>query len=62
MRFVHIYLAGYFILAAAAALVLWRVGVLARLSGFSILVAAAIVVGLGLLLAIVSPRPTLARE
>ena len=32
MRFVHLYLLGYFILVLGAALALWQAGILARIS------------------------------
>jgi hypothetical protein len=58
MRFIHIYLAGYFILVLGAALALWQAGVLARISSIWLLISAIIVIGLGLLLAVTSVRPT----
>lgn len=57
MRFIHLYLAGYFLLILAAVVALWRGGVLARLSPLSVLVTLAIVVGLGVLLALTAARP-----
>jgi len=58
MRFIHLYLAGYFILVLGAALALWQAGVLARISSIWLLISAIIVIGLGLLLAVTSVRPT----
>ena len=58
MRFVHIYLIGYFLLVAGAGLALWQSGVLARISTIWILISAIIVVGLGVMLAVTSVRPT----
>jgi len=58
MRFIHIYLLGYFILIVGAGLALWQAGVLARLSPLWLVIVALIVVGLGLLLAVTSVRPT----
>jgi uncharacterized membrane protein len=52
VRALHIYLAGYFVLLLGAALSLWRGGILERISGFWIMVAAVIAVGLGILLAV----------
>ncbi len=62
MRFIHLYLLAYFVLAAGAAVALWQAGVLAHISPIWILTAAVIVVGLGILLAAVSARPTVTRE
>ncbi len=58
MRFIHLYLVGYFILVLGAALALWQAGVLARISASWLLIAALIVIGLGVLLAATSVRPT----
>jgi hypothetical protein len=58
MRFIHLYLAGYFVLVLGAGLALWQAGVLARLSPMWLLITAIIVVGLGLLLAATSTRTT----
>ncbi len=53
MRFVTIYLGVYFALVVGAVIALWRGGVLAYLSPLSILVGLLVVVGLGVLLAVV---------
>jgi len=58
MRFVHIYLIGYFVLILGAGLALWQAGVLGRIPAIWILISAIIVVGLGILLAATSVRPT----
>lgn len=54
MRFVTIYLIGYFLLLGGAAVVLWQSGMLQRMSGPWLALAALVAVGLGLLLAAVS--------
>ena len=58
MRFVHIYLIGYFVLILGAGLALWQAGVLGRIPGIWILISAIIVGGLGIVLAVTSVRPT----
>ena len=58
MRFVHFYLIGYFVLVLGAGLALWQAGVLARIPAIWLLISAIIVVGLGVLLAATSVRPT----
>ncbi len=58
MRFIHVYLIGYFVLLLGAALALWKAGVLARISATWVLIGLVIVVGLGILLAVSSVRPT----
>ena len=58
MRFIHLYLIGYFLLVLGAGLALWQAGVLARMSAIWILISALIIVGLGVVLAVTSGRPT----
>ena len=58
MRFVHLYLLGYFLLVIGAGLALWQAGILARISTTWLMIAAIVVVGLGLLLAATSTRTT----
>jgi hypothetical protein len=62
LRFVNIYLIGYFILVIGAVLALWQAGVLARLSGTWIAIGLLIAVGLGIMLAVSSGKPELTRE
>ena len=58
MRFIHLYLIGYFILVVGAGLALWQAGVLARMSGIWMAISVAIIVGLGIILAVSSGRPS----
>jgi len=56
LRLIHIYLIAYFALVGGASLALWRAGVLARVPSDLLLIAAVIVVGLGVLVAATSTR------
>ena len=58
MRFVHLYLIGYFVLVIGAGLALWKAGVLGRIPTIWVLIASIIVIGLGLLLSVTAVRPT----
>jgi len=58
MRFIHLYLIGYFVLVIGAGLALWQAGLLQRMSAIWLVIAALIVVGLGVVLAVTSVRPT----
>ena len=58
MRFIHLYLIGYFILVLGAALALWQAGAFSRMPAIWILISAIVVVGLGIVLAVTSARPT----
>jgi hypothetical protein len=58
MKFIHLYLIGYFVLLIGAGLALWQAGLLRHISPMWALITALIVVGLGVVLAISSVRPT----
>jgi len=60
MRFLTLYLIGYFILLVGGAWALWQSGILAEIPGLWIAIAALIAVGLGIMLAVVSNRPAIA--
>jgi hypothetical protein len=62
MRFIHFYLAGYFLLVMGAGMALWRAGALLRISPVWLLLITVIVIGLGLLLAATSNRTRVSRD
>jgi hypothetical protein len=62
MRFIHLYLIGYFVLLVGAFLALWQAGVLTRISGVWVAIGAIIAVGLGIMLAVSAGKPTVTRE
>jgi hypothetical protein len=62
MRFIHLYLIGYFVLVVGAVLALWQAGALARVSGVWLAISGLIVVGLGIMLAVTAGKPTVTRE
>jgi len=57
MRFLKIYLIGYFILLLGAGLALWRSGVLRQIPGVWLAIGLIIAIGLGIMLAVASGRP-----
>ena len=60
MRFLKLYLVGYFVLLIGAAWALWESGILDEIPGVWIAIAAVIAVGLGIMLAVSSGRPVVA--
>jgi hypothetical protein len=58
MRFIHLYLIGYFVLVVGAGLALWQAGFFHHISAIWALISVLIVVGLGILLAVTSVRST----
>lgn len=59
MKFLQIYLAGYFVLVLGALLALWQAGVLGRISPVWTAIGLIIALGLGVILAVTSTRPTI---
>lgn len=62
MRFIHLYLVGYFVLVVGAVLALWQSGVLARVSGIWIAIGLVIAIGLGIMLAVSAGKPEATRS
>jgi hypothetical protein len=59
MKFLKIYLVGYFVLLVGAVLALWQAGVLKEIPGVWVAIGAIIAIGFGIMLAVVSsPRVT----
>jgi hypothetical protein len=59
MRFLTLYLVGYFILLVGAVLALWQAGVLKEIPGIWLAIAAIVAIGFGIMLAVAStPRVT----
>lgn len=58
MRFIHLYLIGYFILIGGALLALWHAGVLAHIGALWIAIGVIVAIGLGIMLAVTSAKPT----
>ena len=59
MRFLKLYLVGYFLLLVGAVLALWQAGVLKEIPGVWLGIAAVVAIGFGIMLAVAStPRVT----
>jgi hypothetical protein len=57
MRYLKIYLIGYFVLLFGAVLALWQSGILRQIPGVWLFIGALIAVGFGIMLAVASGRP-----
>jgi hypothetical protein len=62
MRFIHLFLIGYFVVVVGAVMALWQAGVLAHVSGMWIAIGTIIAVGLGIMLAVSSGKPEITRQ
>jgi hypothetical protein len=59
MRFLTLYLVGYFLLLVGAVMALWQAGVLNDIPGIWLAIAAIVAIGFGIMLAVAStPRVT----
>jgi len=62
MRFVNVYLVGYFLLVIGALAALWYGGVLRQISPMWILIGLIVAVGLGIMLSVSAGKPNITRE
>jgi len=62
MRFINMYLIGYFVLLVGALLALWYGGVLRHVSPVWVIIGLVIAVGLGIMLSVSSGKPEITRE
>jgi len=62
MKFIHLYLIGYFVLIVGAAMALWKAGALAHIGAMWITIGVIIALGLGIMLAVTSGKPTITKE
>lgn len=62
MRFVNIYLVGYFLLVIGALAALWYSGALQHISAAWVVIGLVIAVGLGIMLSVSAGKPEITRE
>ena len=62
MRFINMYLVGYFILLIGALAALWYGGVLSHVSPVWVVIGLVIAVGLGIMLSVSGGKPEISRE
>ena len=62
MKFINLFLIGYFVLVLGAVLALWQAGVLAHVSGMWVAIGTIIAVGIGIMLAVSSGKPEITKE
>jgi hypothetical protein len=62
MRFINMYLIGYFVLLIGAIAALWYGGVLRQVSPVWVVIGLVIAAGLGIMLSVSSGKPEITRE
>ena len=62
MRFIHLYLIGYFVLVIGAGLALFQAGVFSRVGPLWVVLGFLFTVGLGILLALTAEKPPVTQD
>jgi len=62
MRFIHLFLVGYFVVVMGVALGLWQTGVLTRVSPVWLGVGMLVAVGAGIMMSVAAGKPTVSEK
>jgi hypothetical protein len=62
MKFIHLFLIGYFVLVVGIALALWQTGILGRVAPIWIAIGAIVAAGVGIMMAVSSGKPAVTKE
>jgi hypothetical protein len=62
MKFIHLFLIGYFVLLIGVALALWQTGVLSRVSPIWVVIGVIVAAGVGIMMSVSSGKPALTKE
>ena len=62
MRFIHLFLLGYAVLALGAAIALWQLNIFSRVAPVWIIVGVLAVIGVGIMLSVSSGKPAITQE
>ena len=62
MRFIHLFLAGYFTLVLGVGLALWQLNLLRHVAPIWIIVGVLVAIGMGVMMSVASGKPTITEE
>ncbi len=62
MRFIHLFLVGYAVLAVGGVVAMWQLGILGRLTPVWIVVGALAIIGVGIMVSVSSGKPAITSE
>ena len=62
MRFIHLFLVGYFVLVLGVVLGLWQTGMLSHIAPIWIGVGVLVAVGIGIMMSVASGKPDITKE
>ena len=62
MRFIHLFLIGYFVMILGIGVALWHTGVLSRVAPIWIGIGILVAVGLGIMISVSAGKPTMTKD
>jgi energy-converting hydrogenase Eha subunit G len=62
MRFIHLFLIGYFVLIVGIGLALWKLGFLSGIAPIWVFIGVLIAAGVGIMMSVASGKPTITEE
>ena len=62
MKFIHLFLVGYFVLVVGITLALWQTGVLKHVAPIWFAIGVIVAVGVGIMMAVSSGKPAVTKE
>jgi hypothetical protein len=62
MKFIHLFLIGYFVLVVGVTLALWQTGILNRLAPIWVVIGLLVAVGAGIMMSVASGKPAISTE
>ena len=62
MKFIHLFLIGYFVLIVGIVLALWQAGVLKRVPPIWMAIGVVVAIGVGIMMAVSSGKPAISKQ
>ena len=62
MKFIHLFLIGYFVLIVGVALALWQTGVLNHVAPIWVAIGLLVAIGIGIMMSVSSGKPAISTE
>jgi hypothetical protein len=62
MKFIHLFLVGYFVLIVGVVLALWQTGVLSRVSPIWSAIGVILAAGMGIMMSVSAGKPTMVKD
>jgi len=62
MKFIHLFLIGYFVLVVGVVLALWQTGILNRVAPIWVAIGLLVAVGVGIMMSVSSGKPAISTE